>query len=109
MLDQSDSEGDNEVDTVSPVLDEFVSHGGNRIYKAMSPFTKQEFESLWDMIHVDFSSAWSGGRGPQSKTKPKDAFFMTLCVTHLPIKWDNHGAIFRASGQTSEKTVWKTL
>ena len=67
------------MDTVSPVLDEFVSYGGNWIYKAMCPFTKQEFESVWDMTHVDFSSAWSSERDPQSKTKPNDTFYGPLC------------------------------
>ena len=55
MFDKSDSEGDDGIDTVSPIIDEYVSHADDWIYKAMCPFTKQDFENLWDMIHVNFS------------------------------------------------------
>ena len=40
IFDEPDSEGDDGMDDVSPILDEFVNHGGNWIYKVMCPFTK---------------------------------------------------------------------
>ena len=85
MFDRSDSEDDDGMDNTSPILDEFVNHDGNWIYKAMCSFTEEDFESLWDMLHVDFSSAWSSGRDPQSKTKPKYVFLWpSVSLVSLP-------------------------
>ena len=81
----------------SPLIDLFVLDSGPKMYKAMTPFTRKEFGRIWDKIGVSFCTEWNRGRGPKSKTTPKDAFFMLLSVLHLPTKWDNHGMIFLSS------------
>ena len=98
-----------EEDSPSPLIDLFAQEGGRKMYKGFTPFSKSEYERLWDLICVDFCSRWSNASGPQCKTNPKDALFIALSVLHLPTKWGNHGITFRMTAQTCEKTVWKAL
>ena len=107
--DKIDSDNDDLLDSDSPLIDLYVQQGGQKIFRSMTPFSHKEFERIWDKIAVPFVVDWNRGRGPKSKTTPKDAFFMLLSVLHLPTKWDNHGVTFMTSGQTAQKTVIKAL
>ena len=73
-----------EEDSSSPLIDLFAQEGGRKRYKGFTPFSKSEYERLWDVIYVDFCSRWSNARGPQCKTNSKDALFIALFVLHLP-------------------------
>ena len=106
---EGDFSDEDELDSECPRINEFVDHHGLEVYKALTPFSFLEFGQIWDEIGVDFSSVWYKGRGPRSKTKAKDAFFIMLNVLHQPKKWDEVGLYFGMSGQVAEKTVWKTL
>ena len=92
-----DEDGENEEDSASPLIELFVNESGAGVYKAMTPFTRLEFERLWDIIHVPFLAEYRNGRGRQPSTKPKDALFILLSVMKLPTTWGNHGAMFAIS------------
>ena len=75
----------------------------------MTPFTFQEFEKIWDLVGVDFMSGMTNGKGPNSTTKPKDIFFITLTVLKDPTTWDKIGLNFGMKGQKAQRIVGKAL
>ena len=67
---------DEDVDSLSPLVDLFVSENGIRVFKAFTPLSRVEFEAVWDIIGVKVITDWSTGRGPRCKTTLKDAFLL---------------------------------
>ena len=103
-------EGDcDDEDSGSPITDLFVQESGPGVFKAMTPFTRLEFERIWDLISVPFISEYRNGRGRQPTTKAKDALFITLSCLKLPTTWSNVGSMFAMSAQRVEKLVWKVI
>ena len=49
---------DSDEDSDSPLLDMFVVESGDPVYKAMTPFTKNEFEQVWDDISVEYQAEY---------------------------------------------------
>ena len=89
-----------EVDSLSPLVDTFVSENGLHIFKGFTPLSRDKFEVVWDRIGVQMITDWISGRGPRCKRTPKDVFSIVLPVCYLPTKWENHGVIF---GMTVQK------
>ena len=104
-----EGEGEEEEDSASPIIDMFVNESGPGVFKAMTPLTRLEFERVWDFLSVQFITEFRNGRERQPTSKPKDAFFILLCVLKLPTTWANHGAMFATSAQRIKKLVWKVL
>ena len=72
------------VDSLSPLIDLFVSDNSIRVFKAFTPLSRDEFEAVWDKIGVQVIANWSTSRGPRCKTTPKDAFLLyCLCAIYL--------------------------
>ena len=103
------NEEEEDEDSASPLIDLFVNDSGAGVFKALTPFTRNEFEGVWDDISLDFCSEYSNGRGRQPSTKPKDALFIVLSVLKLPTTWQNHGVMFGMKPQKIKKLFWKSL
>jgi len=67
---------DEDVDSLFPLVDLFISETGIHVFKAFTPLSRDEFEAVWDRIGVQVITDWSIGRGPRCKTTPKDAFLL---------------------------------
>ena len=100
---------DEDVDSLSPLVDLFVSENGIRVFKAFTPLSRDEFEAVWNRIGVQVITAWNTGRGPRCKKLQRMHFFIALFVWHLPTKWENHGVTFGMTAQTAHKTCLKEL
>ena len=60
---------EDELDSSSPLLDLYTQEAKSRsVIKTMTPFSSREFERLWDLVSVDFSSGMTNGKGPNSTT-----------------------------------------
>ena len=75
---------DEDVDSLSPLVNVFVNENGIRVFKAFTPLSIDEFDVVWDRIGVQVITDQSTGRGPRCKTTTKDAFYIALYVCHLP-------------------------
>ena len=110
QLKEADFADDDDLDSSSPILDLYLQESNNRkVVKMMTPFTFQEFERIWDLVGVDFMSGMTNGKGPNSTTKPKDIFFITLTVLKDPTTWDKIGLNFGMKGQKAQRIVGKAL
>ena len=83
QLDRDDCNED--VDSLSPLINLFVSDNSIRVFKAFNPLSRDAFEAVWGKIGVHVITNWSTSRGPRCKTTPKDAFIV-LSMCHLPTK-----------------------
>ena len=54
---------DEDVDSLSPLVDLFVSENGIRIFKDFNPLSRDEFETVWDRIGVQMITDWSTDGG----------------------------------------------
>ena len=92
---EGDLEEDDTLDSSCPLMDLYIQENlGNAVVKTMTPFSFNEFERLWDLVGVEFTSAWTNYRGPRSTTKPKDILFMCLSVLKDPSTWAKIGTNF---------------
>ena len=98
-----------EIDSLYPLVDPFVSENGLHIFKGFTPLSRDKFEVVRDRIGVQVITDWISDRGLRCKTTPKDVFFIVLPVFYLPTKWENHGVIFGMTVQKVQKTRWKAL
>ena len=73
QLDRDDC--DEDVDSLSPLVDIFVSENGIRIFKVFTPLSRDEFEVVWDRIGVQVITDWSTGRGPRCKQHQRIHFY----------------------------------
>ena len=107
-LKEADFADDDDLDSSSPILDLYIQENNNRkVVQTMTSFTFQEFEKIWDFIGVDFMSCMTNGKGPNSTTKPKDIFFITLTVLKDPTTWDKIGVNFGMKGQNNSGLLEK--
>ena len=74
QLDRDDC--DEVVDSLTPLVDLFVSENGIRVFKAFTLLSRDEFEAVWDRIGVHVIADWSTSRRSRCKTTPKDSFLL---------------------------------
>ena len=69
-----DFDKEDDMNPNSPLLDLFVNTNGIGAIKAITPFTRQKFDTIWDDISVDFCAEFRNTRGRQSTKRLKDTF-----------------------------------
>jgi hypothetical protein len=108
-LERSEENSDDFNDSEQPLIDMFVAEGGYEVFSTMTPFSFEEFETIWDHISTQILPLWQSSRGPSPAVSCKDAFFMTLNTLHLPTKWEKHGLDFGVTGQVAKRTTSKFM
>ena len=102
QLDKGDCNKD--VDSLSPLVDLFVSENDIRVFKVFTPLSRDEIKTVWNRIGVQVITAWISDRGPRCKTTPKDIFLLNcLFPIHLQ-DWKNHDVTFGMTSHTAYKT-----
>ena len=99
------SHTDEEVESDSPISDEFFSEGGQAAIAQLTNFTMVELNGVWDIIQTNVEQEWGSGRGRNSNFKPKDVLLITLTVLKYAGNWDFLGRMLKVKGPTFETMI----
>ncbi|KAH9110766.1 hypothetical protein LEN26_013643 [Aphanomyces euteiches] len=102
LLPQDD---DIDVDSHSPILDEFVRTRSISIVADLTNFSLAEFGILWSEIRQYIQRHWNVGPGCKNKTTPKDMLFMVLTFLKHGGSWDVIAALFKLKSSTFSKSI----
>lgn len=100
---QSDS--DEETDSDMPIFDQFYEQGGSAAIVSMTNFDPQKLFQIWEAIEDYVIEQYTTGRGCRSSVKPKDLFFMTVCVFKHGGEWHFLARTFNMKGPTFERLI----
>ncbi|KAF0726311.1 hypothetical protein Ae201684P_001162 [Aphanomyces euteiches] len=93
------------VDSHSPILDEFVRTRSISIVADLKNFSLAEFGILWSEIRQYIQRHWNVGPGCKNKTTPKDMLFMALTFLMHGGSWDVIAALFKLKSSTFSKSI----
>ena len=68
------SDPDVEIDSDTPIFDQFYERGGSARIISMTNFTPDEHVEIWDSIKEFVIDKYTRGRGRRSSIKPRDLF-----------------------------------
>ena len=71
---------DDEVESESPIYDQFYENGGAAAVIQMTNFSPTEFHSTWCSLEKAIEERYNAGRGRKCSHNPRDVLFMTLSV-----------------------------
>lgn len=100
---------DESSDSASPILAEYIAHGGDETLKAMTNFSAAEFDSLWALVESAVMMVWTQGRGRKPTVSGKDSFFVTLTVLKHFDTWQKHAIDFNIGMSSLEKMVHRVI
>ena len=72
---------DEEVGSLSPLVDVFVIENSPRVFEAFTLLSRDGFEVVWDRIGVHILTDWSFGRGSRCRITPRDVFLLHSLFT----------------------------
>lgn len=75
QYDGATTESEDNVETASPYVDEFMKKGGSEIILQMSRFPVEECASIFNSAKDDADLQWMSGRGKKTSPISKDIFF----------------------------------
>ncbi|KAH9113011.1 hypothetical protein LEN26_002982 [Aphanomyces euteiches] len=100
---------DDEVDSPSPIYDQFLQVGHSRGIHELTNFSAIEFETVWSSIAVETTAIWGRHRGPTCRHTAKDVFFMTASVFKNGGKWLTNALVFNIKSPTFQHMITKFI
>ena len=94
---------DNDSDT--PIFDQSYDRGDSAGIISMTNFTPDRLLEFWDSIREFEIKKYTRGRGRRSSIKPRDLFFITLCVLKHGGHWCFMAGTFGMKGPTFERLI----
>ncbi|ETV90200.1 hypothetical protein H310_14966, partial [Aphanomyces invadans] len=83
-----------DLDSASPVIDQYIAVKGVEVVHALTNFTVSELNTLWSNIKAYVSKNWNVGGGRKCPVTGNDMLFMTLVTLKHAGTWDILAASF---------------
>ena len=103
--DEADIESDEKTDSDCPILDSFVTNGGEIAVLQMTNFTLAEHRGVYDRLRPFIVQNYNVGRGKRSRYNATDVIFMAIFVCKTETMWDFAAKSFNMKSKSFERLV----